>query len=132
MKPTSQTYKKEFVERLHRIGMTVYGVAVDEELVSSQGMSFTIIDEGQDPELFKRVEEYLRSQRDCVGPIYFGKLESLDSGSIYTAVQVDSSYAAVMYNDTVIAMCYSDLGIDGLSNARKITYALNYIKAIGK
>ena len=69
------TYTSEEVERLRRMGFVMEGVVVDEELVSIDGMQFTIVDEGQPMDQLKRAESWIRTQRDVVGAVQVAKVE---------------------------------------------------------
>ena len=78
MNKTSRTYTLPEVLRLIRGNFVVAGVPVDEELVSSQGIRFTIIHYplAMPYSQLKSAEIYLKSQRDVVRPIMVAEMES--------------------------------------------------------
>lgn len=77
MKHISRTYTLAAARKLLNRGFQRDGIPVDEELVSSEGMSFTMI---QFPETtfqqLKKVESWYKRQRDVVGSIYISELET--------------------------------------------------------
>jgi len=75
MKLTTKTYTLPEIRRLKRDHFTIEGVVVDEELVSSEGMQFIMIDLGEDFSLFRATEAWLKQQRDVVGPVLLAQPE---------------------------------------------------------
>lgn len=66
---------QEEVDRLRKLGFTYNGVVYLEELVSSNGMSFTLVKEkGITIEQLQECERTIRKSRDVVGPICYVEL----------------------------------------------------------
>jgi hypothetical protein len=71
----NRTYTLREVNNLKDGGFVIRGVVFDEELVSIDGMRFTLIDEDQGLGALIFAEGWLTCQRDVVGAILIAELE---------------------------------------------------------